>query len=140
MAARVNTSFVDAGLARVRGSGTNVFRAGGETTRDGAFQAQVAPERAWVKTLTVETSLAAPQITTLQTELDAAEASISTLQTAASGLNARVFTLETNAIAGQPAGSAAGRSALRPGGLQNPSARRGAWRGDRDGEQWPAPT
>ena len=88
-----------------------------------------------MKTLTVETSLCAPQITTLQTELDVAETNISTLQTATSGLNARVFTLETNTIVGQPAADVqqneqhfvlSGNKILPP--------RCKAWRQDRDRE------
>ena len=99
----------------IRGSGTNVFKADGETTRDHAFQVHVGPNRAWVKDLQIITILTTPQITTLQNDVDAAEAEIVALKTRATTLEGstatqgqqigtlttRVDTLEANPLTGK---------------------------------------
>ena len=95
MSARVNAGLVDTGIVLVRGSGTNTFRAESETIRDTAFQAQVAPDRVWVKTLAVETSLDAPQITTLQAGLSNVVSHANSMQDGLNDVETHVSTLQT---------------------------------------------
>ena len=93
MTARLNTSLVDAVTVLTRGAGQNVFRAGNDTTRDSVFQVQVAPDRMWVKNLTIETNIIAPQLTTLQTGLTNVVNQANDLQVAVNDVETHVSTL-----------------------------------------------
>ena len=79
------------------------FNAATTDSRASNYQSQASPNRFWIKTLIVETSISAPQITTLTTGLAAAQTSHNSLQARVSlleeligALNARVYTLENN--------------------------------------------
>ena len=79
--------------------GTNTtFSATPSNTRLSQYQMQVSNENSWVKTLTVETSITAPQITALQTGLTAATGNYNSLLTTTTALGTRVGTLEIEKI------------------------------------------
>jgi hypothetical protein len=114
----VMTSWIDAAVVAAESllvpgvDNVRPLKVNSVNTRDASYQMHIAPTRVWAKNLTVETSLAAPELTTVQSGLagvvnhannlqvavNDVETHVATLQEWRTGLDPRVTALEANRI------------------------------------------